>query len=271
MVGIMAYPTVWAIWLSFFSRRLGVPSSPFVGLQNYVQLFNDAQFWNAARNTAMFTVIAVALKLVLGMGAASILNSRIPCRNLFRSWMILPWIAPSIVVALTWQWMFADLGGVINHVLQSLHVVTTSISWLGNPVTARFAVVVANVWLGFPFFSMNLLAGMQAIPKELYEAAEVDGASAWRRFWHVTLPGLRSVLVIATVLNTIWTLNTFDLIYVMTGGGPYFATELLGLFAYKQAFLIRNLSYGSAACAIFTPLIAGLIFVVLRRLERAEA
>jgi multiple sugar transport system permease protein len=270
LLGIIAYPALWAIWLSLLNRKLGLPTSHFVGLDNYAQLIQDPKFINVAINTFLFTGTAVALKFLLGMGAALILNIDWPARNFLRSWMILPWIAPTIVVALTWQWMFADLGGVINYLLLSAGLIAHSISWLGNPYTAKIAILIANVWLGFPFFGMNFLSGMQAIPEELYEAAQIDGASPLQTFWHVTISGLRPVIVIATLLNTIWTLNIFDLVWVMTGGGPSFATEIIGVFAYKRAFIANNLSYGIAASVIFAPIVAVAILLLLNRLKISE-
>jgi multiple sugar transport system permease protein len=271
MVGIMAYPAIWAIWLSLYNRKLGLPTYHFIGLGNYAQLIKDPLFLSAAYNTLLFTLVAVSLKFLLGMISALLLNMEWPALNFLRSWMILPWIAPTIVVALTWQWMFADLGGILNYIFRSAGIIKQNISWLGNPNTAKLAILVANVWLGFPFFGMNFLAGMQSIPEELYEAAQIDGASQTQRFWHVTIPGLAPVITITTLLNTIWTINIFDLVYVMTGGGPSGGTLIIGVFAYQRSFIANNLSYGIAASVIFAPLVSLLILMVLRHFQIEES
>lgn len=270
IVGLLAYPIISALLLSFQDRMLGSPGR-FIGLENYAELlFSDRRFRTVVSNSVIFTVISVAGKLLIGMGMAVLLNQHIAARAMFRGWLLLPWVAPTFVTALTWRWMFDGTSGIINYILMVFGVITTPIAWLGSGATALLAVIITNIWRGFPFFGVSLLAGMQAIPTELYEAADVDGASPWQKFWHITLPGVRTVLVVTTMLSTIWTFNDFQIVWIMTGGGPAYATHLFATYSYQVGFVGSRLGYAVAVSTILAPLLIVMILALSPLIMRGE-
>jgi multiple sugar transport system permease protein len=270
MVGLLAYPVISALLISFQDKRLGMPGR-YIGLDNYAELlFKDRRFRSVARNSFVFTFGAVFGKLIIGMLMAIVLNQRIRARNIFRGWLLLPWVAPTFVTALTWRWMFDGTSGVINFILMGLGLLDVPVAWLGNGSTALLAVIVTNIWHGFPFFGVSLLAAMQAIPAELYEAAEVDGASPWQRFRHITVPGVWTVLIIVTMLSTIWTFNDFQIVYIMTGGGPAFATHIFATYSYFVGFSGSRLGYAVAISTILTPALIVMILALSPLILRGE-
>ena len=270
MFGLLAYPVVSALLISFQDKRLGQPGN-FIGLDNYAELlFRDRRFRIVARNSFVFTFGAVLGKLIVGLGMAVVLNQRIKARNIFRGWLLLPWVAPTFVTALTWRWMFDGTSGVINFILMGLGLLDIPVAWLGNASTALLAVIVTNMWHGFPFFGVSLLAAMQAIPAELYEAADVDGASPWQKFRHITVPGVRTVLIIVTMLSTIWTFNDFQIVYIMTGGGPAFATQLFATYSYYVGFSGSRLGYAVAISTVLTPALVVMILALSPLILRGE-
>ena len=249
---------------------LGTPGE-FIGLDNYKELlFSDPRFYQVVRNSFVFTFFSITGKLIIGMGMAVLLNQHIKARNLFRGWLLLPWIAPTFVTALTWRWMFDGTSGIINFLLTGAGILDAPVAWLGQSSTALGAVIVTNIWRGFPFFGVSLLAGMQAIPAENYEAAEVDGASPWQKFWHITVPGLRTVLIIVTILSTIWTFNDFTIVYIMTGGGPSFATQIFATYTYNLGFVGSRLGYAIAVSTTLTPVLIILILLLSPLILRGE-
>ncbi|MEP7200553.1 MAG: sugar ABC transporter permease [Chloroflexota bacterium] len=270
MVVLLAYPVFSALLISFQDKTLGSPGV-FIGLDNYIELlFNDSRFYTVVRNSFVFTLFSILGKLIIGMGMAVLLNQHIKARNLFRGWLLLPWIAPTFVTALTWRWMFDGTSGVINFMLVQAGILDAPIAWLGQTSTALGAVIATNIWRGFPFFGVSLLAAMQAIPLEGYEAAEVDGASAWQKFWHITIPGIRTVLIIVTMLSTIWTFNDFAIVYIMTGGGPSFATHLFATYTYNVGFVGSRLGYAIAISTTLTPILIVLILLLSPLILRGE-
>ena len=270
IVGLLAYPIISALLLSFQDRMLGSPGR-FIGLENYAELlFSDRRFRTVVSNSVIFTIVSVAGKLLIGLGMAVLLNQRIAARAMFRGWLLLPWVAPTFVTALTWRWMFDGTSGIINYILMVFGVITSPIAWLGSGATAMLAVIITNIWRGFPFFGVSLLAGMQAIPAELYEAADVDGASPWQKFWHITLPGVRTVLVVTTMLSTIWTFNDFQIVWIMTGGGPAYATHLFATYSYKVGFTGSRLGYAVAVSTILAPLLIVMILALSPLIMRGE-
>jgi multiple sugar transport system permease protein len=270
MVVLLLYPVVSALLLSFQDKMLGTPGE-FIGLDNYKELlFEDPRFYQVVRNSFVFTFFSITGKLIIGMGMAVLLNQHIKARNLFRGWLLLPWIAPTFVTALTWRWMFDGTSGIINFLLTGAGILDAPIAWLGQSSTALAAVIVTNIWRGFPFFGVSLLAGMQAIPAENYEAAEVDGASPWQKFWNITVPGLRTVLIIVTMLSTIWTFNDFTIVYIMTGGGPSFATQIFATYTYNLGFVGSRLGYAIAVSTTLTPVLIILILLLSPLILRGE-
>ncbi|WP_364153213.1 carbohydrate ABC transporter permease [Paenibacillus sp. LPE1-1-1.1] len=270
LLAIMVLPFGWALYLSFTNKVVGMPAV-FTGLSNYLDLVKDSLFWKAAFNTLMFTVIAVFFKTVFGMIMGLVLNEKIIFRNVFRVLLFLPWTIPTIVSVFTWQWIYSDVGGVLNFILQKLHLIDAPVGWLAAPDLAMFSVILVNVWRGIPFMGIAILAGLQTISKDIYEAAMLDGAGAVKRFIHMTLPSVREVTIMAAVMTTIWTLNDFEIIWLLTRGGPSNGTQVLSTLSYTIGFL--NMSLGKAiAIAIMTmpPLILLINYVTKRSLTSRD-
>jgi len=260
---LILYPFLNAIYTSMFVRTIN-RQEVFVGLDNYRRLLTDVQFTESMSNTIRFTVISVAVKLVVGLIIASLLNSKVPLRGLLSGIMLLPWIVPEVVTALAWRGIFDPLFGMLNPLLRGLGVISRDVGWLSEPGLALGSVIAVNVWKGIPFFTMLLLAGLKAIDKELYEAAEVDGANMAQRFFNITLPGLRYIIAVAVLLSTINTFNTFSLIYLMTGGGPGGETRVYSILAYERALLQNRFGPGAAVSLITTPFLVIFIFLLAR-------
>jgi multiple sugar transport system permease protein len=268
MVGLIFWPFINAILLSFTTRNLVTRSDSFVGLQNYVRLWRDAEFRGAVNNTILFTVASVACKLVVGMAIALLLNSRLPLRNVLTGLMLLPWIVPEVVTAMAWKSIYDPLFGGLNPILQGLGLIDRRVAWLSEPALAMPSVISVNIWKGIPFYTILLLAGLKAIDRELYEAAEVDGASILDRFRHITLPGLKYVIAVTVLLSTISTFNTFGLVYLMTGGGPGGATRLYSILAYERAIVGLRFGPGAAVAFSMAPVLAIFILLLARFMRR---
>ena len=264
---LIAYPLGSAVYLSLTEKYVGYPPR-FVGLKNYVELTGDPVFRKVVWNSAVFTVVSVAVKLVIGLVMALSLHRALVARRLVRGILLLPWVVPTVITALAWHWMFDALRGFINVSLLSLGLRSEPIAWLAQPATAMMAVIVVNIWRGFPFFGVSLLAGLQAIPRDLYEAAAVDGASAAQRFRHVTLPGLRPVILVTALISTIFTLNDFNIVYVMTRGGPGIATHILATYTYETGFQALRWGRAVAVSMYLMPVVVVMIVVLARRLTR---
>ena len=266
---LIAYPLGSAVYLSLTEKYVGYPPR-FVGLKNYVELTGDPVFRKVVWNSAVFTVASVTVKLMIGLLMALSLHKALFARRLVRGILLLPWVVPTVITALAWHWMFDALRGFINVSLETLGLIGEPIAWLGQPSTAMMAVVVVNIWRGFPFFGVSLLAGLQAIPADLYEAAAVDGASATQRFRHVTLPGLRPVILVTALISTIFTLNDFNIVYVMTRGGPGIATHILATYTYEVGFQALRWGRAVAVSMYLMPLVVVMIVVLARRLTRED-
>ncbi|MFL6596144.1 MAG: carbohydrate ABC transporter permease, partial [Chthoniobacterales bacterium] len=227
---IALYPIVRVLWLSFFAQNLGTSLEPkFVGIDNYVRLANDGHFFATVRTTLFFTLVSVAIELVLGLGFALLLNHEFRGRAIARAAMLVPWALPTAVLAWAWSWIFNDQFGVMNDFLHRVGLLVRPIAWLGTGSTALIAVIFADVWKTAPFVMIILLAGLQNIPGELHEAAAIDGASMWQHFRFITLPLLLPSIMVALLFRAIQSFGIFDLIFVMTGGGPGGATETLAI------------------------------------------
>ena len=270
MVGLILWPIIDAIILSTTSLNFITGETVFVGLGNYVRLLSSSDYELAIRNTLQFTLWSLSLKIVTGMTIALILNSRLPYRNILSGIMLLPWIVPEIVTALAWKSIFDPIFGGLNPILVGLGVIERPLGWLSDPHLAMSSIIAVNVWKGIPFYVLLLLAGLKAIDRELLEAAEVDGANVVQRFRHVTLPGLRYVIVVVLLLSFISTFNQFGLIFLMTGGGPSGATKLYSILAYEKA--IGSLQYGPGVAIAFSvaPLMAVLIWLLAKFMRHDE-
>ena len=270
LFGLLAYPVISALGITLQDKMIGMPGR-FVGLENYRRLlFEDPIFWRVVQNGLIFTLGSVGLKAVVGMVLALVLNQRIVLRGFFRGLLLMPWVAPTVVTALAWRWIL-DLMGVLNYVLTNVGIMQLPIPWLARYGPAMFSLILVNAWRGIPFFGITLLAGMQAIPLELYEAAEVDGASAWQRFWSITVPSLRTVLLVVTILSTIWTFNDFSIVWLLTRGGPVNATEVFATYTYKLGFQMSRLGYGEAVSVIMAPVLIVIILILSPLMLRGES
>ena len=279
MGGLIGYPFFEAIRLSF-TARLVTNVTHYVGLQNYRDLLHDGFFKQAVKNTITFTTYSEIFKVTAGLIAALILHNLKRGRALLTAFVLLPWIVPTVVTALAWRSIFDTIYGGMNPMLEFLHlgpvlhtlhlVDHLPASWLGGTDLAMPSVIFVNVWKGIPFFTINFLAGLKAIDNDLYEAAAVDGASTWQRFTNVTLPGLRYVILVTTLLSTIWTFNSFDVIYLLTTGGPGNATNVFPIFAYQKGIVQQQYGAGAAVALLMVPIIAVFIFFLARYMRRSD-
>lgn len=268
VLALVAYPFCYAIYLSLTQKYVGVPPV-FVGFDNYVKLTFDGFFQRAVINSFIFTFGSVAVKLVLGMVMALVLASDIRWRSFWTGVLLIPWVAPTVVSALNFLWIFDYSLGVLNHMLvRVLHFLPEGVGWLSEPGTAMASVIGVNIWRGFPFFGISFLAGLRSIPAELYEAAKVDGAGPLLRFRHVTLPGIRNILIIVTLLSTIWTFNDFQIVYILTKGGPGGATQVLPVFTYEVAFGAQRLGEAIAVALYMLPALAAVIIVLAHYMRK---
>ncbi len=240
----------------------------FVGLENYRLMLSDALFWNALWNTVRWTVVSLFFQVSLGLGLALLLRSPFPGRGFYQALVFLPWAVPAFLSGLTWKWLYDPKMGPLSPLLLQLGVIHEPLNILGDPATALWGVVVANVWFGVPFFAITLLAALQAIPLEQYEAASLDGAGAWGQFVHVTLPWIRSTLLVTVLLRTIWIANFTDLVWVMTGGGPANSSQILTSYIFSTTFQKLDFGYASALSTVLLLLLLGYAVLMGRARQR---
>jgi multiple sugar transport system permease protein len=258
---VIVYPLVSAIYLSLFNIYTPTLRGNFVGLQNYAELFAGPEFWRSLANTLVWTVCTLTLQVVFGVAAALMLHQAIVFRALARSLILFPYFVSTVVAVLVWRWLFNDLYGILNHMLIWAGLLDMPLDWLGSMPNAMVSIVLVGAWKYFPFVVIAVLARLQTIPDQLYEAATIDGAGAWARFWDVTLPQLKDVLLVVVLLRAIWDFKEFDLIYLMTGGGPLIATQTLPLMVYKEAFGMDAM--GRATAVAVAMMLVMLVFMVL--------
>jgi ABC-type sugar transport system permease subunit len=271
VLALVAYPFTYAVYLSMTRKFVGMPPV-FVGFENYIRLAHDGFFLRAVWNSFTFTFGSVVFKLVLGMLMALVLTSQIRFRSFFTGVLLVPWVAPTVVSALNFLWIYDGSLGVLNYlIVKVFRILPQGVGWLSEPNTAMASVIFVNIWRGFPFFGISFLAGMKAIPGELYEAAAVDGANAVQRFLHITLPSLRNIVIIVVLLSTIWTFNDFGIVYILTKGGPGGATMVLPVFTYEMAFGAQRLGDAIAVALYMLPGLAIVIVVLARHMRKAHA
>jgi len=260
-VGVALVPVAATVWLSLLRYQPIFGIADFIAFANYATLLTDARFWNAAANTGYFVLASVSVELALGLAFALLLHRSFRGRGAARALILVPWAVPTVVAARFWEWIYnADLG-VLNYLLG------TRVNWLGDPLWALHAAIVADIWKTTPFVVLLLLAGLQVIPEDLYRAARVDGATPWQSFRYVTWPLLRPVVLIVLLFRTMDAARMFDLVFVLTGGGPANETETLAVYAYKLLYRTLQFGYGSAVAVATFVLIFGLSLVYLRRLK----
>lgn len=266
---IIVYPVSKTLWMSLHDFVLFRPANaPFIGLGNFVRAFTDPVFWTAAWNSVLWIGFVVGFQFLLGLGTALLLNQSFWWRSAARALVVIPWALPSVITALMWSWMYDYDLGVINDVLLRLRLIDAPIAWLARADTTLGAVILALVWQGFPFFAVMILAGLQTVPGELLEAAEIDGATAFQRVTKVVLPSIAEVIATALLLRTIWVANSLDVILVMTGGGPGYATYTLPLYAFLKAYTSMEFGYAAALSLIMTALLLLVIYAYVRRAAR---
>src|SRR5437667_3300156 len=271
VLALVAYPFCYAVYLSMTRKYVGMPPV-WVGFENYFRLAHDGFFLRAVWNSVVFTFGSVVFKLALGMAMALVLTSNIRFRSFFTGVLLVPWVAPTVVSALNFLWIYDGSLGVLNYLLVVVFLsLPQGVGWLSEARTALASVIFVNLWRGFPFFGISFLAGMKAIPADLYEAAAVDGANPIRRFLHVTLPSLRNIVLIVVLLSTIWTFNDFAIVYILTKGGPGGTTMVLPVFAYEMAFGAQRLGDAIAVALYMLPGLAIVIIVLARYMRRAHA
>ncbi len=260
---ISLYPICALIWLSFRHHVLPFDIDQFIGLENYTALLSTARFWNSLVVTGYFAILSVTIEIVVGVVIALLLSLSFRGVGWVRAAVILPWAIPTVVTAKIWDWMFQPYVGVFNYALEAMEIIDGPVNWLGSPVLAINAAIVADVWKTTPFVVILVLAGLAVIPQDLYRAAAIDGASSWQTFWHITLPQLGTVLMVVILFRVVDAVRVFDLLYVMTGGGPADTTETLSIYTYKILFQTLQFGYGSALGVTMFLLVAGLSLVQL--------
>jgi multiple sugar transport system permease protein len=269
LIGLAAYPLLDGIWTSFTSRGVGRPGA-FVGLANFAQLLHDPVYGIALVNSLTLTLGAVATKLVIGLASAVLLTQSFPLRNLVRALVFLPWAVPGLVAALGWRWLLDEQSGAVNAWLVGLGLVDQPIDWLSDPQWGMVSIGLATVWQGLPFFIMMFIGAMVTIPPELHEAAAIDGAGAWARFRNVTIPSIADVIAITVMLSMIWTFNSFNTVYVLTGGGPANRTQILPTLAYQYGLQRSELGRGASVIVSVLPVFIGIIVLLTRRMLREK-
>jgi len=269
LLGLMAYPLVSALYMSVTDKTIGSRGG-YVGLSNFLQLAEDSIFRQTVGNAVVYTVVAVTIKTIVGMGLAVALARVGERGGTVRALILLPWVIPISITALAWWWMFDPMFSVINRGLRALGLAASGIPWLGDPFWARVAVILVNVWRGLPFFATVFLAGLLSIPRELYEAAETDGAGPLESFVRITLPLLRPVLSLVILYSVVMTVADFEIIYILTRGGPVNRTHLFATYAFQVGLEGTLIGKGAAIALFIFPVLAGASYFTLRIIRRGE-
>jgi len=272
MLVVTVYPLVRSFWISLLTWDLTRPAigHPFAGLKNYQFVLQDPTFWQSAKSTLFFVVGAVTLEIVLGLALALLLNRDFIGKNIVRMLALLPWAIPAVVNGIMWKWILNPSFGALNGLLKSLGIIDQYVIWLGDPTLAMVMCILADVWKETPFIMLLFLAALQTIPKDLYEAARVDGASAIQNLFNITIPLISPTLFVAISLRTIWALKSFDLIYTLTAGGPSGSTTVIGYYTYLKTFVSLNLGRGAAVAYLMTLVVLALVLIYQRALYRED-
>ena len=267
LAALVGYPFCYGILLSLQDRPVA-HAGTFVGLKNFATNLHDPLFWRVALNTFVYTAVATLLKMVGGLALALAMNQQFPLKNLVRALMLLPFIVPTVLSTVAWMWILDPAFSVLNWLLVLVGIPKPGPSWLGNPLLAMVSIIVINTWRGLPFYGITLLAGLQTVPPELYEAATIDGAGSWQRFRYVTLPLLQPIILIVTLFSVIFTFADFQLVYVLTHGGPQNATQLFATYAFDIAMGAGQLGLGASIALTMLPALALLIVALTIYLRR---
>jgi multiple sugar transport system permease protein len=269
LVLFLVYPLALGIWLSFTDARIG-QGGAFVGIENYDWLSDDPVFWLSIFNTLLYTAVASVVKFAVGLYLAVLLNENLPFKAMVRAIVLIPFIVPTVLSAIAFWWLFDAQFSVISWSLRHLGLIADNIDFLGNPWNARWSVIFANIWRGIPFVAITLLAGLQTVPPSLYEAATIDGANRWQIFRHITYPMLTPIIAVVMTFSVLFTFTDFQLIWVLTKGGPVNATQLMATLSYQRAILGGRLGEGAAISSAMIPFLLGAIMVSWFGLQRRK-
>jgi multiple sugar transport system permease protein len=269
LILFLAYPLGLGVWLSFTDARLGRDGS-FVAFENYEYLWEDSIFWLSVFNTLLYTSVASVIKFAVGLYLALLLNERLPFKAIIRAVVLIPFIVPTVLSAIAFWWLFDPQFSIISWSLKKMHLITTNIDFLGDVWNARWSVIFANIWRGVPFVAITLLAGLQTVSPSLYEAATIDGATTWQRFRYITYPLLTPIIAVVMTFSVLFTFTDFQLIWVMTRGGPVNATHLMATFSYQRAIMSGYLGEGAAISTAMIPFLLGAILVSWFGLQRRK-
>jgi multiple sugar transport system permease protein len=270
LISVVIYPFIFALLLSVQDKYAGTPGK-FVGLANFIELFNAAEFPRVIYNTVFYTFFAVLIKFLIGLVSALVLNQPRRFNNIYRTILFVPWAVPTVIASLTWLWVYDEFNGMLNQALLQLGLTDNVIAWLAEPHIAMWAVIAVVVWNGTPFYTMHFLAGLKAIPQELYEAAEIDGASRLQQFWHITIPSMKDVFTITVMLSTVFTSTSIVVVNILTNGAPANRTEILPNYSYGLAIDTGRLGIGSAVNLVFFPILVLFIIFLTRQMLRRNA
>ena len=266
LVGMM-FPMLWSLVYSFTDKKVASDAT-FIWFENYRYIFSDPTYLKSVWNTVVFTVCSMSGKVLFGVIIALILNMNIKFRNFLRTLFLLPWTLPSVVAIYTWMWLYTGNGGLINNILLQLGVIDQGIGWLSNANMGIFSLAIVNIWRGIPFIALSVLSGLQTIPNELYESSSIDGAGTFKSFLHITLPLVMSVILVSTLISTIWTINDFETVYLLTGGGPGQSTYTIPITSFKYAFdsAMGNIGRACAAALSTIPVLIVIMLPILNNM-----
>jgi multiple sugar transport system permease protein len=267
---VVFIPAVNAILMSFQSYDLRRPSKiGFVGLDNYIAIFNDPLFWQSLWKTFLWVTFGVGFQFILGFGLALLLNKKFFGRGVVRSVSLIPWVTPGVLIGLMWRWIYDGNYGVLNDIFLKFGIIQEKIPFLAQQATAFPSVIVTIIWQGIPFFALMLLAGLQGIPNELYDAADVDGANGFQKLFRITIPMLKNTIYVSTLLRVIWVANSVDVIFNMTGGGPAYSTQTLSVYVFNKGNAL-NLGYASTMSIMLTLILLTVAILYLKNIFSSE-
>src|ERR1043165_5088150 len=269
LILFLAYPLGLGVWLSFTDAKIG-RAGEFVGIENYEWLWDDSIFWLSVFNTLLYTIVASVIKFAVGLYLALLLNENLPFKAILRAVVLIPFIVPTVLSAIAFWWLFDSQFSIISWSLKKLHLISTNIDFLGDPWTARWSVIFANIWRGVPFIAITLLAGLQTVSPSLYEAATIDGATPWQRFRFITYPLLTPIIAVVMTFSVLFTFTDFQLIWAMTRGGPVNATHLMATLSYQRAIMGGQLGEGAAIATAMIPFLLAAIMISWFGLQRRK-
>ncbi|MBC2808850.1 sugar ABC transporter permease (plasmid) [Rhizobium ruizarguesonis] len=270
LVLLMLFPMVMVFKYSLMDGAIMKKDAAFAGVQNYLTIFENPVFWQSVAQTLYFTIMSVVFHFIIGLAFALLLNTnRVDplIRSILRVLFILPWLFTAVIIAIIWR-LLLDPNGVVNSVLMALHIINFKVEWFSSTRTAIHALTFANIWAGYPLYMVSLLAGLQGISKELYEAAGIDGANELQKFWYITIPQLMPIIISIALLDFIWTMQVFPLVWMTTGGGPIYSTEVLSTFTYKLAFSQYEFSLASASAMIILIISMSVTYFYIKHQQR---